>query len=134
VGQPPAGAWYRTGDLGRIDADGYLYITGRASSVVKVGGNRVSTEEVSAMLRAHDDVAQAAVIAQDDPTWTTRLVGFVVARAGAPLDATALRDWMAARQPAYKVPRAIHVLAELPVDSSGKLSLRRLEELAAAAD
>jgi acyl-CoA synthetase (AMP-forming)/AMP-acid ligase II len=134
VGQPPTGAWYRTGDLGRIDADGYLYITGRASSVVKVGGNRVSTEEVSAMLRAHDDVAQAAVIALDDPTWTTRLVGFVVARAGTELDATALRDWMAARQPGYKVPRAIHLLAELPVDSSGKLSLRRLEELAGATD
>jgi acyl-CoA synthetase (AMP-forming)/AMP-acid ligase II len=133
VGQPAAGPWYRTGDLGRIDADGYLSITGRASSVVKVGGNRVSTEEVSAMLRAHADVAQAAVIAVDDPMWTSRLVGFVVARDGARLDAGALRDWMATRQPAYKVPRAIHLLPELPVDSSGKLSLRRLEELAGAA-
>ncbi len=82
VGEAPVDGWHRTGDLGRVDADGYLYITGRASSVVKVGGNRVSTEEVAAQLRRHDDVAQAAVIAVDDEMWTSRLVAFVVLRGG----------------------------------------------------
>jgi acyl-CoA synthetase (AMP-forming)/AMP-acid ligase II len=132
LGHEPVGTWYRTGDLGRLDDDGYLYITGRASSVVKVGGNRVSTEEVAAALRAHSDVAQAAVIAVEDPMWTNRLVGFVVAAASGEADEEALRGWMAERQPAYKVPRTILVLDELPLDSSGKLSLRTLEALAAA--
>jgi acyl-coenzyme A synthetase/AMP-(fatty) acid ligase len=130
VGQHPAGEWYRTGDLGRVDADGYLYVTGRASSVVKVGGNRVSTDGVAATLRAHPAVAQAAVVAIEDPTWTNRLEGFVVYRDARPVDGDALRAWMSERQPPYKVPRAIHVLDELPVDSSGKLSLRTLEAIA----
>lgn len=131
LGQEPAGEWYRTGDLGRTDADGYLYVTGRASSVVKVGGNRVSTDEVAATLRAHPGIVQAAVIAVEDRMWTNRLEGFVVAGDGEPVGAESLRAWIGERQPAYKVPRRIHVLDELPVDSSGKLSLRALEGLAA---
>jgi feruloyl-CoA synthase len=131
IGQEPAGEWYRTGDVGRIDADGYLYVTGRASSVVKVGGNRVSTDEVEAVLRAHPEIAQAAVIAVEDRTWTNRLAGFVVAGGSHRLDEDSLRAWIGERQPAYKVPRTIHVLDELPVDSSGKLSLSALEAMAA---
>jgi acyl-CoA synthetase (AMP-forming)/AMP-acid ligase II len=130
LGQEPAGDWYRTGDLGRLDEDGYLYITGRASSVVKVGGNRVSTEEVAAELRRHPAVAQAAVIAVDDPTWTSRLVAFVVV-AGVDIEDDDLRAWMGERHPAYKVPRTVRRLADLPVDSSGKVSLQTLQAMAA---
>jgi acyl-CoA synthetase (AMP-forming)/AMP-acid ligase II len=131
LGGEPAGEWYRTGDVGRLDEDGFLYITGRASAVVKVGGNRVSTDEVAAALRGHEDVAQAAVVALEDAMWTNRLEGFVVKRAGAQSGPEELRAWLAERQPAYKVPRAIHLLDELPVDSSGKLSLQSLQALAA---
>jgi fatty-acyl-CoA synthase len=133
LGDGPVGEWHHTGDLGRLDADDYLYITGRASSVVKVGGNRVSTEEVSAVLREHEAVAQAAVIALDDPTWTTRLEGFVVLRPGAVVGERELLDWLGTRQPAYKVPRVMHTLQELPVDSSGKVAQQTLHALASAA-
>ena len=129
VGEPPVEGWHRTGDLGRVDADGYLYITGRASSVVKVGGNRVSTEEVAAQLRRHERVAQAAVVAVEDPMWTNRLVAFIVP-AGA-LEADDLRAWAGEHLAAYKVPREVRWLDELPVDRSGKVSLTRLHALAA---
>ena len=132
LGEPPVGEWYRTGDVGRLDEDGYLYITGRASSVVKVGGNRVSTEEVAAALRRHEHIGQVAVIAVEDATWTNRLEGFVVPRPGADLDADAVRAWLAERMPAYKVPRSIRFLDEIPVDSSGKLSLQTLHALASS--
>lgn len=132
LGEGPVGEWYRTGDLGRLDHDGYLFITGRASSVVKVGGNRVSTEEVAAMLRHHQAVGQAAVIALDDPVWTSRLEGFVVAALPAAVDEHALKAWLAERMPSYKVPRSIHFLDELPVDASGKLSLQALRALVSA--
>jgi acyl-CoA synthetase (AMP-forming)/AMP-acid ligase II len=131
LGEAPAGTWHRTGDLGHLDRDGFLYITGRASSIVKVGGNRVSTDEVAAALRGHAGVAQAAVVALDDPTWTNRLEAFVVPRAGANPTERELLDWLEARQAAYKVPRAIHMLAELPLDSSGKLAQQTLLTLAA---
>jgi acyl-CoA synthetase (AMP-forming)/AMP-acid ligase II len=129
LGEEPVGEWYRTGDLGRLDDDGYLFITGRASSVVKVGGNRVSTEEVAAALRRHPAVGQAAVIAVEDPTWTNRLEGFVVLREGAAAEAGDLRAWLGERMPAYKVPRAMTFLDEIPVDPSGKLSLQTLKAL-----
>jgi acyl-CoA synthetase (AMP-forming)/AMP-acid ligase II len=129
VGEPPVDGWHRTGDLGRVDADGYLFITGRASSVVKVGGNRVSTEEVAAQLRRHERVAQVAVIAVEDAVWTHRLVAFVVP--AGELDADDLRAWAGEHLAAYKVPREVRRLDELPVDSSGKLSLTRLHALAA---
>ena len=128
-GEEPIGQWYRTGDLGLLDEDGYLYITGRASSVVKVGGNRVSTEEVAAALRRHEAVAQAAVIAVEDPMWTNRLEGFVVLREGAAAQADDLRAWLGERMPAYKLPRAMTFLDEIPMDASGKLSLQTLKSL-----
>jgi acyl-CoA synthetase (AMP-forming)/AMP-acid ligase II len=130
LGMDPTPAWHRTGDLGRVDEDGFLYLTGRATSVVKIGGNRVSTDEVAAELRRNPDVAQAAVIAVDDPVWTTRLEAFVVAGPGAAPTAEMLEAWLRGRQPGYKVPRAFHLLDELPSDSSGKLSLEALKALA----
>lgn len=129
-GDEPVGDWYESGDLGFVDADGYLYITGRASNLVKVGGNRVSTEEVATALRRLDGVANAAVIALDDATWTTRLEAFVVSPAG--LTAEELDARLRADLPAYKVPRAFHLLDELPTDASGKVSQTALQRRASA--
>jgi len=130
LGQEPVGDWYRTGDLGRLDEEGYLYITGRASSILKVGGNRVSTDEVAAALRTHEGVAQAAVVAVPDPTWTNRLVAFVVPRNQPAVSRDDLLAWLKDQQPIYKVPRTVIFIADLPVDSSGKVSLQKLQALA----
>jgi fatty-acyl-CoA synthase len=130
VGEPVAGEWHRTGDIGRFDADGYLYITGRATSVVKVGGNRVSTDEVAGVLMRHPDVAEVAVVAVDDPVWTTRLVAFVVAGDDG-IDTDMASAWMREQVATYKVPREVRCLDALPVTRSGKVALSRLRELAA---
>jgi acyl-CoA synthetase (AMP-forming)/AMP-acid ligase II len=131
LGGDPAGEWYRSGDLGRLDEDGYLYISGRATSVVQVGGNRVSTDEVTSVLRGHPALANAIVVAVDDATWGARLEAFVVPRAAPGTDLGELDGWMRERLPAYKVPRVFHPLDQMPTESSGKASLRTLLELAA---
>jgi long-chain acyl-CoA synthetase len=130
LGEESAGEWYPSGDLGRFDEEGYLYVTGRATDVVQIGGNRVSTNEVTASLRSHPALANVAVMAFDDPRWTTRLEAFVVSVPGEQLEPDALTAWCQERMPGYKVPRVFHVLDELPQDSSGKLSRRTLQRMA----
>jgi acyl-coenzyme A synthetase/AMP-(fatty) acid ligase len=131
LGEVPAGRWHRTGDLGYLDEDGYLFLTGRASSLVQVGGNRVSTEEVVAVLRGHPGIADAAVLAFDDQTWTTRLEAFVVPREANALVSNDLDKWLRQRLSSYKIPRVIHFLESMPVDrASGKLSTQALRDLA----
>jgi acyl-coenzyme A synthetase/AMP-(fatty) acid ligase len=129
LGSSPAGQWHRTGDLGTLDEDGRLFITGRASDVVQVGGNRISTDEVSSVLGEHPAVLAAAVVAVDDPVWTTRLVAFVVLRDGV-AERPDLAGWLSGRLAPYKVPRAYQLMESLPMESSGKLSLKTLREKA----
>ena len=93
-------------------------------------GNRVSTEEVAAVLRGIPGIANAAVVALDDPVWTTRLEAFVVFLPGERLADDAIDRWARERLAAYKVPRRYHVLDELPTESAGKASLLALRELA----
>jgi acyl-coenzyme A synthetase/AMP-(fatty) acid ligase len=133
LGEEDAGDWYRTSDVGRLDVEGFLYVTGRAANIVQVGGNRVSTEEVADALRAHESVAQAAVIALDDPTWTSRLVAFVVVQDGDVVDAESLAAWTGERLSRYKVPRKFHFLDQLPMEAAGKVSLKTLRALATEA-
>jgi acyl-coenzyme A synthetase/AMP-(fatty) acid ligase len=130
LGEGPADEWYRTGDVGYLDADGFLYITGRATEVVQIGGNRVSTNEITSLLRSHADLADALVVAVDDPIWGSRLEGFVVAAPGTTVETAALESWLRGRVSAYKVPRRIHLLEQIPLDPSGKASLRTLADLA----
>jgi long-chain acyl-CoA synthetase len=129
LGEDPVGDWHPTGDVGRMDEQGYLYITGRAGSVLKIGGNRLSTDEVTTAIRRHPDVEQAAVVAVPDPMWTHRLHAFVVA-CGDVLDEASLDAWLRERLPAYKVPRRFSFMDELPQDNSGKLSLTTLKRMA----
>jgi acyl-coenzyme A synthetase/AMP-(fatty) acid ligase len=91
-----------------------------------VGGNRVSTDAIAAVLRTHAAVAEAAVVAVEDAIWTTRLEGFVVLRTGETVDSKMLRNWLSQRLAPYELPRDIRIVDELKVDSSGKLSLQAL--------
>jgi len=111
----------RTGDLGRVDADGYVWVTGRADGLVKIAGERVSTEEVTSVLLALDGVREAAVVAVPDERLGARLVGFVVSTVETALLSKLLRERLA---PA-KRPRLVAVDA-LPLNARGKIDLPAL--------
>lgn len=123
----PASRRYRTGDVGRMRADGAVEFIGRADQQVKIRGYRVEIAEVEQALRAHTDVSDVAVVfdtAGRDP----RLIAYVVARSGlvTPLDGAVLRDHAAALLPDYMVPQATVFLDDVPRLVSGKVDAGRL--------
>lgn len=128
--------WFRTGDLGYRDADGYLYIAGRLREVINRGGENVAPREVEEILLAHPEVADAAVVGEPHPLYGQRVVALVVPRRGWDArSAAALRDYCAARLSPFKVPEAFYAVGALPRNGNGKLARRQLAgapELAAA--
>jgi malonyl-CoA/methylmalonyl-CoA synthetase len=115
--------WFRTGDLGVRDGDGYLTITGRAKELIISGGYNVYPREVEEALRAHPSVADAAVVGAPSPEWGETVVAFVV-----PADAAgtgALRDelagWCADRLAPYKRPREWRWTDTIPRNALGKV-------------
>ncbi|MDT9592161.1 class I adenylate-forming enzyme family protein [Nocardioides zeae] len=116
------GGWFRTGDLGRLDDEGYLYVSGRLKDVVIRGGENIHCAEVEACLTEHADVVEAAAFGRPHPTLGEELAAIVRLRPGASADADAIRAHVAARLAAFKVPARV-VLTEigLPRTASGKI-------------
>jgi bile acid-coenzyme A ligase len=118
------------GDLGRLDADGYLYLADRRTDLVVTGGVNVYPAEVEAVLGEHPDVVDAVVVGLPDDEWGQRVHAVVAVRAGAAVTAEALRGYARVRLSAPKVPGSIDLVAELPRDGAGKV--RRAAVRAAA--
>jgi acyl-CoA synthetase (AMP-forming)/AMP-acid ligase II len=116
-----SGPWLRSGDLGRLDADGYLYIVGRAKDVVIRGGNNISATEVEHVLYEHGGVLEAAVVGMPHEVLGEDVAAFVVPRSGAELDPEELRAFCAARLADFKVPRAVWFIDALPRNAMGKV-------------
>jgi bile acid-coenzyme A ligase len=111
------------GDLGWLDADGYLYIADRRVDMVVTGGANVFPAEVEAALLEHLDVADAVVIGLPDEQWGQRVHGLIQPRDPAqPPTVDALREHCRERLAAYKVPKSIEIVADLPRSDAGKLS------------
>jgi pimeloyl-ACP methyl ester carboxylesterase len=122
--------WLRTGDLGRLDPTGRLFVADRRADLVISGGENVSPAEVEAVLEAHPAVAEAGVAGRPDAAWGAAPVAGVVLRPGAgPPDVAALRPWCRERLAPAKVPAAILVVDDLPRTPSGKLRRRDLRDL-----
>lgn len=115
------GGWYRTGDLGSFDADGFLYLHGRKDHVIKTGGINVHPEEIEQVIAAVPGVAQVAVVGVPDERWGRRIVAAVVASPGVTVDPQLVVDRCRAVLAAYKVPREVVSLDALPLNATGKV-------------
>ena len=121
--------WYRTGDGGRIDEDGFLYLTDRIKDMIVTGGENVYPVEVEAVLREHPAVADCAVYGVPDSQWGERVCAAVELRDGTPLDADAIIAFVKSQIAGYKAPRQIEVVAALPRTASGKVQRSKLRQL-----
>jgi fatty-acyl-CoA synthase len=119
--------WFPTNDGGSLDEAGYLYIEGRLDDVIVRGGENISPGEVEAVLRAHPNVGDVAVIGIPSREWGEQIAAVVVARPdpASPPDADELRAWVKERLRSTRVPERIEFRAELPHNETGKL-LRRV--------
>jgi fatty-acyl-CoA synthase len=117
----------RTGDLGRIDAEGYFFMTDRLKRMISVSGYKVWPAEVEARLQSHPAVHEACVIATPDARSGEAVKALVVPRPGAALDAAALIAWCREAMAVYKAPRVVEFIAELPKSNTGKVLWRELQ-------
>ncbi len=113
--------WLVTGDLGRLDGDGYLYIVGRSKDVIIRGGNNVHATDVEHVLLQHPAVAEVAVVGAPHPVLGEDVVAFVVLHEGEGADGDALRLYALEQLADYKVPRRYHFVDELPRNATGKV-------------
>ena len=114
--------WFPTRDRGRLDADGYLFIEGRADDTIIRGGENIAPAEIEDVLVAHPGIVEAAVIGVPDPEWGQRIVAVVVGEG----DPAEVRQWVKDRLRSSKTPDAIVFRAELPKTETGKLLRRTL--------
>jgi len=118
---------FKTGDLGKLDADGFLHITGRAKDLIIVAGEKLYPREVEELLLAHPAIADAAVVGKKDESRGEAVAAFVVAREGRTVDANEVRAYLRdAGLPGWKLPRDVTVLDELPRSPTGKVLKREL--------
>ena len=123
--------WLYTGDLGRFDEDGFLYIVGRTKDMIITGGFNVYAREVEDALFAHEGVMEAAVVGLPDPDLGERIAAMVVLKPGASLDEAALQAHCRAQIAGYKVPRAIMLADDLPKTASAKVAKQTVREVLA---
>jgi malonyl-CoA/methylmalonyl-CoA synthetase len=129
-----ARGWFRTGDLGLCDADGYFHITGRARELIISGGFNVYPREVEEVLALHPGVAEVAVLGLADPDFGEQVVAVVVPAAGAPRpSAQELVDWCRDRLASFKKPRRVEFTDALPRNALGKVQKHVLRERLAGA-
>jgi acyl-CoA synthetase (AMP-forming)/AMP-acid ligase II len=127
--------WFRSGDAGRLDADGYLYIEDRVKDMIITGGENVFPAEIESVLMGHPAVADAAVIGVPDERWGETVKAIVVPAADTPDDASSRRElagelvsWSRERLASYKCPTSVDWIDELPRNPSGKILKRELKE------
>ncbi|MFO7856471.1 MAG: acyl--CoA ligase [Paracoccaceae bacterium] len=120
--------WFRTGDQGRFDADGFLHITGRLKEIINRGGEKVSPLEVDDALMDHPAVAQAVTFAMPHPKLGEEVAAAVVLKEGAEADEAGIRAFVRERLADFKTPRRVVILEEIPKGATGKLQRIGLAE------
>ncbi|WP_236051532.1 acyl-CoA synthetase [Nonomuraea cypriaca] len=122
------GGWFHSGDLGVMDADGYLSVVDRKKDMIKSGGENVASREVEEAIYQHPAVAEAAVFGVPDERWIEAVAAAVVLREGAGLTAGELISFLRGRLAAFKTPKHVTFVSALPKNASGKVLKRDLRE------
>jgi oxalate---CoA ligase len=118
--------WLRTGDQGRLDADGYLYVTGRIKEIINRGGQKISPREIDELIGQHPLVAQAVTFQVPDSRLGEDIVAAVVLKARDSISEHVLRSFVADRVADYKVPRQIYFVDKIPTGTTGKIQRFKL--------
>jgi acyl-CoA synthetase (AMP-forming)/AMP-acid ligase II len=120
--------WLHTGDLGYMDADGYVFIVDRAKDMIISGGNNVYPREVEEVLLRHPQIVEAAVVGIPDPDWGESVHAVIVTRPEAMMTVADVIELCRANLAGYKKPRSVEFVAELPKNAYGKVLKRELRE------
>ncbi len=118
--------WLRTGDVGRVDEDGCLFILGRTKELIKRGGHSVYPLEVDSAILSHPEVTEAISFSLEHPTLGEELVAAFVPRAGSAVDGDGIRHFLEGKISTYKIPAAIVRVAEIPKNATGKSARRAM--------
>jgi acyl-CoA synthetase (AMP-forming)/AMP-acid ligase II len=124
--------WLRTGDLGRLDDEGYLFVTGRLTDMIITGGENVYPAEVERVLRLDPEVADVVVLGEPDATWGETVVAVVVLDAASRRTPESIIDATRGELAGYKRPRRVHIVDRLPRNEAGKVATAQLRRLLAA--
>ncbi|MBF5078982.1 AMP-binding protein [Paracoccus sp. NBH48] len=120
--------WFLTGDLGHMDAKGFLYLTGRSSDMFISGGSNIHPREIEEKLLTHPDLSEAIVLGAPDPVWGEAGLAVCVPRAGADPDPQAVLDWLAPRLASYKRPKRLLIWDALPKSAYGKITRKMVRD------
>jgi acyl-CoA synthetase (AMP-forming)/AMP-acid ligase II len=116
-----ADGWLHTGDLGCMDDDGYMRITGRLKDMIIRGGENIFPREIEDVLATHPAVGEAAVIGVPDREWGEQIAAVVRLRSGCTVDCSELEQFLRERIARHKIPRRWHFVDEFPLTPSGKI-------------
>ena len=122
------GGWLRTGDVGHLDADGYLYLMDRLKDMIVSGGENVYSAEVEAALLQHPAIREVAVIGVPDERWGEAVKACVVLKDGKAAEAAAIIEDCRSRIAGFKTPKSVDFLADLPRNAAGKVLKQKLRE------
>ncbi|MBE7163368.1 MAG: AMP-binding protein, partial [Williamsia herbipolensis] len=117
-----AGGWFHSGDLVRVDDEGFVYVVDRKKDMIISGGENVYCAEVENVLADHPGIAEVSIVGRPDDRWGEVLVAVVVANDPAdPPDAAGVREWAGARLARFKLPAEVVVVDAMPRNASGKI-------------
>jgi acyl-CoA synthetase (AMP-forming)/AMP-acid ligase II len=122
-----AGGWCHTGDIGFVDGEGYLHVSGRKKNMIKSGGISIFPEEIEEVLAAYPGLAEVAVISYNHPEWGEAVKALVVAKSGATIDPENVIRFCKERLASYKAPKFVEVVSNLPRTALGKIDRGKLE-------
>jgi fatty-acyl-CoA synthase len=123
-----SGEWMHTGDLGRVDEDGFLYFINRKKELVKTGGENVYPIEVENVVRQHEDVLDMTIMGLPDADWGEAVTAVIVTRSGQEMSLNEVKQFCYGKLAGYKIPKRVHCIDEIPRNHTGKPNKLLLQE------